>query len=137
MIGIVLDTNILISGIFWSGAPKRLVELLAKGHLQGFASPSIIEEYTDVFGRIQKKTGRDGSSDLYDSFLMGLEICDDVQTDHPISRDPDDDKFVLCAMASGCNLVISGDNDLLEIESWGDVVILAASDFLSRCIKFP
>lgn len=50
-------------------------------------------------------------------------------------RDPDDDKFIACAIDAECLYIVSGDKDLLEIEIYKDVKILTVSDFLEIVYK--
>jgi putative PIN family toxin of toxin-antitoxin system len=42
---IVLDTNVLASGIFWGGTPSKILELWYKEKIQVLASESILAEY--------------------------------------------------------------------------------------------
>lgn len=52
-----------------------------------------------------------------------------------ICRDPDDDKFISCAIDTECLYIVSGDKDLLEIEMYKDVKILTVSNFLENVYK--
>jgi len=47
-----------------------------------------------------------------------------------VDRDPDDNIIIDCAVASGSDFIISGDNDLLEIESFKSSKIVSPSYFL-------
>ena len=49
-----------------------------------------------------------------------------------VSRDPDDDKFISCAVDGKCLYIVSGDGDLLSIVSYADIEILTVADFLNR-----
>ena len=48
------------------------------------------------------------------------------------SRDPDDDPFLACALASGAKVIISKDNDLLILEKPFGIEILTPRQFLPR-----
>ena len=48
------------------------------------------------------------------------------------SRDPDDDKFISCAVDGKCFYIVSGDNDLLSVGNYGNIEILTVADFLRR-----
>ena len=41
---IVLDTNVLVSGLNYTGTPNRLLRLLFQGEIDWFISPFILEE---------------------------------------------------------------------------------------------
>jgi predicted nucleic acid-binding protein len=54
----------------------------------------------------------------------------------PVSRDPDDDKFLACALAASAPVVVSGDRDLQTLGSWQGVRVLSprafADEYLTR-----
>ena len=49
-----------------------------------------------------------------------------------VSRDPDDDAVLACALAAGADLVVSGDDDLLVLKQYQGIPILAARQALER-----
>ena len=49
-----------------------------------------------------------------------------------VRRDPDDDKFLECAVAGRAGYVVTGDRDLRELGSFRGITILAAGEFLER-----
>ena len=49
-----------------------------------------------------------------------------------VAADPDDDKFVECALAAGASLIVSGDHHLLELKEYEDILILSAAEFIAR-----
>ena len=52
---VVLDTNVLISGIFFSGPPARILAAWADGGFELVASVEVLTEYRRVAGRLHKK----------------------------------------------------------------------------------
>jgi predicted nucleic acid-binding protein len=50
----------------------------------------------------------------------------------PISEDPDDDKFFACALASGCNLIMSGDKHLLKVCGYQGVLVFTPRQFVDK-----
>ena len=48
---IVLDTNTVISGLFWRGAPRQILDLARSGAITLFTSPSLLAELSDVLAR--------------------------------------------------------------------------------------
>jgi putative PIN family toxin of toxin-antitoxin system len=46
-----------------------------------------------------------------------------------ICRDPDDDKFIACAVATGAKVIVSGDKDLLSLSEYAGVKILRPNEF--------
>jgi uncharacterized protein len=87
-------------------------------------SAEILDEYQRV-GRILA-TEHPGA-DL-EPFLVLLvveaEIVEAPALPTPVSSDPDDDKFLACAIAGGVAAIVSGDRDLLVHDGWRDLPIL-------------
>jgi uncharacterized protein len=59
---------------------------------------------------------------LYPSQSLLEQVCDD----------PDDDKFLACALASGCKLIVSGDKHLLKVSGFGNIEILRPRAFVEK-----
>ena len=49
-----------------------------------------------------------------------------------ISRDPDDDHVLACALAARAELIVTGDLDLLTLKSYQDIPIISAAEALRR-----
>ncbi len=52
---------------------------------------------------------------VLDLIFVGSEFFEPAALDEQVCSDPDDDKFVACAIASGAKVVISGDRHLLRV----------------------
>jgi predicted nucleic acid-binding protein len=50
----------------------------------------------------------------------------------PVSADPDDDKFIACALASGARLIVSGDKHLLDVAGHGSIEVLKPRAIVDR-----
>ncbi len=93
---IVIDTNVVISAIFFKGKPFELLKIVID-HTNGinvYASPSIISEYIEIFNRMITKKGK-GKPEVnpLDFFINSLSIIADSNL-IKVSRDIDDDKFI-------------------------------------------
>lgn len=60
------------------------------------------------------------------------EIRIPIELPGPVSRDPDDDKFIACALAAGIKWIISGDDDLLSISGYQGLKIVTPAQFLTQ-----
>ena len=126
---IVIDTNIVISGIFFGGLPRKILEAAADGKIQAIASNEILEEYEKVFETmVKKKNGNLNKNILYPFISRILLVDPKIKTD--LCRDKDDNKFLDCAIESDADYIISGDDDLLSLENISDIPILSARSFL-------
>ena len=128
---IVIDTNVVISGIFFGGAPRKVLEAVVDKTLSAFATIEIVEEYTEIVQEmIKRKQGHLTAAVLY-PFVQNLHLVEPA-TSVEVSRDPDDDKFIGCAIDSKSYYIVSGDKDLLVIEKYKDIEIITAAEFVSR-----
>ncbi len=66
---VVLDTNVLISGIFWGGSPMDLLELWAKEKIEVVVSPLILDEYERVLNEMERKRPS-GLTDEWQGFIV-------------------------------------------------------------------
>ncbi len=131
---VVVDTNVLISGIFFGGLPRKILELWRAKDFELVCSAEILEEYEDVLYRFEKKS-KSADDSLVQKFMNMLTR--DSMVIHPthtrkISSDPDDDKFINCALSGRALYIVSGDSDLLEIKEVEGIKIITARDFLDK-----
>lgn len=129
---VVLDTNVLVSGIFFAGPPARILEAWRDGQVLPVLSTSILDEYRRV-GLVL--AGRYPAIDL-EPFLALLTVHSEVvevqDLPEPVSEDPDDDKFLACAIAAGARVVVSGDRHLLRVSGWSGVEVVSPRGFVER-----
>lgn len=128
---IVLDTNVVASAVFFGGRPYQLLHFIMEGRVDVVASKEIVDEYEDIVHRLQQKYPAISTKIPLQEFIARFEIIR-VSSDIHISRDPDDDKFISCAVDGKCIYIVSGDNDLLSIGNYRDIEILTVVDFLNR-----
>lgn len=49
---IVIDTNVVASGVFFGGAPRRVLESISSGIIDAYATSDILEEYHDTIHKL-------------------------------------------------------------------------------------
>jgi putative PIN family toxin of toxin-antitoxin system len=76
---------------------------------------------------IEKKQGKLNANVLSPLF-SSLNLIE-TETEVVICRDPDDDKFIECAIDAKALYIVSGDNDLLTIKEYEGIQIITAKDF--------
>lgn len=128
---IVIDTNVLASAVFFGGKPFQLLRYIMADRVDAVASKEIVDEYEEIIYRLQQKYPAINTRIPLQEFLARLEIIR-VSSDIHISRDPDDDKFISCAVDGKCLYVVSGDSDLLSVGKYADIEILTVTEFLNR-----
>lgn len=126
---IIIDTNVLISGIFFAGLPGRLLQFWKDGHLTLVASSEIFYEYAEVIRRLGKRYPAIETSDIIDLLAVELEMVKAKKLRESICRDPDDDKFIACALSAKVEIVITGDKDLLVLRTYKGIRFLSPAQF--------
>lgn len=129
---IVLDTNVLVSGIFFSGPPHRILDAWRSGRVQIVLSPAIIDEYRRVLDELSAKFEGIEVRQILELIISGSEIVEDKPLPKPICNDPDDDKFVAAALTGRADTIVSGDKHLLDACGHKDVAVLRPREFLDR-----
>ncbi len=129
---IVLDTNVFVSGIFFRGPPSQILEAWRDGRVVPAISAPILEEYRRVglvlSGRYE---GADVES-LLTLLAIHSELVDAPGLPEPVCEDPDDNKFLACALAAGVQIIVSGDRHLLRVSGWSGIQILTPRQFVER-----
>jgi uncharacterized protein len=115
MTRLVLDTNVLISGLLFGGAAGRLLERMWTGKFRIAVSPEIETEYIRVLAYPRFHLGRQEIERVQNRYI--LPFCDHipVKTGPAICRDPHDDKFLYCAVAARASAIVTGDKDILAV----------------------
>lgn len=122
----------MISGVFFGGVPRQILEAWRDGTVTVVFSPEILAEYQRVGERLGE---RFGGVVLYPFLqLLGVQghLQDAPDPESPITEDPDDDKFFSCAHASGVKVIVSGDAHLLDASGWKGIEVLPPAQFYER-----
>lgn len=64
--------------------------------------------------------------------LQNAEIYPGPLPIDSVCEDPDDDKFIACALESGCDYIVSGDRHLLKVSGYRNIKILKPRDFVDQ-----
>ncbi len=131
---IVVDTNVIASAVFFGGKPYQLLHYIMEKRVDVVASKEIVDEYEGIVLRLRQKYPSISTRIPLQEIISRFEIIR-VSSDIHVSRDPDDDKFISCAVEGKCLYIVSGDSDLLSIGNYGDIEILTVADFLNRLEK--
>jgi putative PIN family toxin of toxin-antitoxin system len=130
VIKVVVDTNVLISS-FFGGNPSKIVDLWKSAQLTFCLSKPIIDEYVEVLQRIGLKNERE-LRELLSLFAHGFHSIFTAKTPslHLVEEDPDDDKFIECAVSLNADFIVSGDKALLAIQNYMGIRIVTPKEFL-------
>jgi putative PIN family toxin of toxin-antitoxin system len=114
---LVLDTNVVVAGLLWSGHPRQLLDLAINGDVALFSSPALIEElahtlnYPKFSQRIAAHCATTPSA-LTVRYSALVTLVTPSEVPRVIEQDADDDQVLACALAANANLIVSGDKHL-------------------------
>jgi len=128
---IVIDTNVIVSGIFFNGKPRELLRECFNGKYEIICTEEIFREYVETIEKLTERYKQKAREEIIPILLNNVTIIENVY-DGKYSRDPDDDKFINCAKSSGAKYVITGDKDLLILEEVEGIKLLTVADFLGE-----
>ena len=128
---IIIDTNIVISGAFFNGLPKTILKSVADEKFDVFISDEILKEYHKSVKEMLEKDKYHLNFALFEAFMKNIKMIES-KSNVKICRDPDDDKFINCAIDAKAIYIVSGDKDLLTIGQYEDIEILTAKEFYDK-----
>lgn len=135
MFSVVVDTNVVISSIFWSGNSHKILKNVSAGKIQAFTSEEIVEELVKILSRFRYKLPKAKIAETVNFYLKTFQLISNIKSINAVSEDPDDNKFIECAVKAKVDYLITGDKHLLKLDSYREVKILTPSDFLKLFFK--
>ena len=133
---VVIDTNIFVSS-FLGGNPRRIIDLWKKGRITLCLSKDILDEYFEVLQRVGL-TNEEELKELLSLLSKGFNIIFTAKTPKikAVKDDPDDDKFIECAVALKAEVIVSGDKAVKEIGDYMGIRILSPRQFVDQYERF-
>lgn len=126
---VLLDTNVLISVFLGSAVCLEVLDRCRAEHTLVTTSV-IVEEFAEKLSRKFRLGIEDVSAAVLSAFRM-MQVIDDLPEATPFCRDPDDALVLGAAIAGQCDLLITGDEDLLVLKEVQGVRILTPREFLN------
>ena len=115
---VVLDTNCLLQIVFPKSCYKEIWDALLAQEYIVCLSSEIMLEYREILER------RFGSVQFAEEVIELIETLPNVEHVSPayrfnlITSDPDDNKFVDCAITAGATYIVSNDHHFKELEHY-------------------
>ena len=134
MLRAVLDTNVIVSGVIASqGPPSDLLTAWRNRRFDLVIGPAILREIERVLRlpRIMKayRLVPQDISDLIELLTSGAILTPGHLTTPPMSRDPEDDQILACAIEGHADYAVTGDKDLLSLEHYREIPIISPAAF--------
>jgi len=134
---VVIDTSVFVSSVF-GGIPQQVVQLWFDGRLTLCLSEPILTEYQRVLREIGAVSEAEERA-LIEAFASeeGVLYTANPPAIEGVSSDPEDDKFLECALELEAECVVSGDSDLLEPGSYMGIPIFTPREVLEEIGEAP
>jgi len=129
---VILDTNVVISGIFFSGPPSKILEEWAKKRFQLITNNEILDEYREVANELSQKFKKINQEKMIELISLNSKVFFSIDLKEVVTEDPKDEKFIACAIASKTKIIVSGDKHLLKVSGYKGIQILKPRHFLDE-----
>jgi uncharacterized protein len=114
---VVLDTNVFISGIHWTGDSEEIVRAWMEGKFDLVSSYPIIEELTRILSNF--KVPLEPADILWwENLILQRSIMVDPQEKVNAAAHEADNKFIEAAIAGNAEYIVSQDNHLLVLKNF-------------------
>lgn len=130
---VILDTNIVMSGIFWAGHARNILLLLEGEQFEHVCSKEIVDEYFATAEKLKNKLKREDRGvmdEILDMIIMRSHFAEALPGMGPECRDPNDQMFLDLAVSNGARYIVSGDKDLLAVGSFPGGLVIKPKPFL-------
>lgn len=133
---VVADTNTIVSGLLWYGNPRQVLDAARTGVVTLATSATLLAELADVLQRpkFAQRLARAHitASTLVFGYAALAQLVVPAAIAPVIEADPDDDAVLACAVAAQAEVIVSGDSDLLALESYKGIPIITAAQLMAR-----
>jgi len=135
---IVIDTNVLISAIFWTGKPKQLLNHVRRQKITFVTSNQLLDELREILIRQDKPFHLSGNeADQVVEAMRGFAEIVEPHSQITVCHDEMDNRVIACAIDGKAEYIITGDLHLLGLRSYKSVKIMGVSDFLNHFERSP
>jgi len=132
---IVIDTNVFISGIFFSGPPALILKAWTNKDFQVALSQEILAEYQRVAQELSSNFPSVDILPIIEMIAIHGDFVDTNGIDVTVCEDPDDNKFLECAIASNSTVIVSGDKHLLRLTGYKRINVFNPRNFVDKFLK--
>jgi putative PIN family toxin of toxin-antitoxin system len=132
---IVIDTNVVISGVFFSGPPYQILKSWRDEKLQLVISDEIFEEYQRAAEILSIQFPEVDLGPILDLIAIKSELVSPPALSERVCDDPDDDKFLACALTGKVKLIVSGDKHLLKVSGYHGIKVIRPKKFVDEYLK--
>jgi len=132
---VVLDTNIFVSGLFFGGMPRKILDLIGKKLITPCFTIKTFTELERLLSHNKFAKQRNLLSFSIIDFLSKLKSYSLIfpqpsQIPIVIKEDLADNYFLACAILSQASLIVSGNAHLQKLKEFRGIPIVSPKEFL-------
>ena len=130
----VLDSNVIVSGLGWSGAPARVIEAVLAGELVLVTSSPLLAELRRVLAYPKLANAIPDGARLADLVEMSSVVVEPLSV-FAVVEDESDNRVLEAAVAARADYIVSGDGHLLTLGIFQGIPILTPAEFVSTALS--
>ena len=129
----VIDTSVFVAAMFWQGCARECLVRFARRQFQMFVTELVLKEYAETAWELKSEENLLQNPQPWLNWISNrATILAPVTLSEAVSADPDDDKFIECALAARADYIVSRDRHLLDLEIPFGITIVDDRVFLNR-----
>jgi putative PIN family toxin of toxin-antitoxin system len=141
IVRVVADTNTVISGLFWHGSPRQVLNAARNNLITLYTSDELLAELQDVLSRTKFARllahHHTSSEELASEYAALVNTVIAAPIPPTVVADLDDDAVLACAVAAQAEAIVSGDDHLLSLGAFQGITILTAAKLLDQITPPP
>ena len=126
---VVLDTNVFVSGIFWTGSSNKVILSWKEGKFILVTSLEIVSEIIKVLKDFKIKLSDDMVREWADLIIRNSIIVQNKEKINIVKDDPKDNMFIESAVAGNVDYLVSQDKHLLKLKEFRKIKIITPEEF--------
>jgi uncharacterized protein len=126
---VVADTNILLSSVFWSGNPYKIIQKGIDQEILIFISQSILDELQRILSRDFNLEEQE-IKDIIDAIMLFTHFVKPQEKINAVKADEKDNIILECAVAAEADYIVSGDHHLKDLIEFRGIKIVTAARLL-------
>ena len=127
------DTSVFVATIFWQSSARECLVRFARRQFQMFVTELILEEYAATSWDLKLEEDLAQNPQPWLNWISSrATILAPVTLAEPVCADPDDEKFLGCALAARADYIVSRDRHLLQLEKPFGITVVDDREFLRR-----
>jgi len=129
---VVVDTNVFVSAALLKGTSSIVMEKWKEGKFVLLFSTDIFDEYFEIIARPRFNQEERDIRELAGLLIDKGVVVEPQKHLDIVKEDPDDNKFLECAIEGEADFIVSGDRHLLSLQEYEGIKILKITQFIQE-----